>query len=318
MTIGKTMRASALEGFDRPPSVIDVPTPEPGPGEVLVRVRAVSVNAFDTFVSMGMAKDFLPYEFPVVLGSDVSGVVEAVGDGVDGFTSGERVFGTIGAKGVLHDGTFGELAAAQALSLAHTPNDVDDDDAGALGVAGTTAMSAVKAVELAAGTTVLVVGATGGVGTFAVQLAAERGAHVIASARPGDEDFILGLGAADTVDYTGDLEVIIRQRHPGGVDGVIDLVNRDPEVFATLAGLVRRGGRAVSALQGAGDATEIEGVFVSNIAADPDHLPSLASLVAERKVRAAITKRYPLADAPQAIADFTNKHTLGKLLITVP
>ena len=101
-----TIEALALESFDRAPEVIHVPAPQPAAGEVLVRVHAASVNAFDSFVAMGMAKAFMPYEFPAVMGQDVAGVVEAVGDGVEGFRNGDRVFGTIGSKGVVHDGTF--------------------------------------------------------------------------------------------------------------------------------------------------------------------------------------------------------------------
>ena len=181
-----SMRALALEGFDRAPSVTDVPAPEPAAGELLVRVRAASVNAYDTFVAMGMMKDYLPYEFPAVIGQDLSGVVESVGPGVDGFRENDLVFGTLGMRATVHDGTFAERAVPQAASLAITPEGVDDLQAGSLGVAGTTAMSAVEAVGLVEGATVLIVGATGGVGTFAIQLAALRGAHPIASVRSGD------------------------------------------------------------------------------------------------------------------------------------
>ena len=318
MTNGTSMKALALEGFDVPPVVIDVPTPEPGVGEVLVRVRAASVNAFDTFVAAGAMKDYLPHEFPAVLGQDIAGVVASVGEGVDGFVRGDRVFGTLGVKGAVHDGTFGELATPQAASLSKTPENVNDEQAGSLGVAGTTAMSAVEAVDPAAGATVLIVGATGGVGAFAIQLAAARGAHVIASVRSGDEDFVTGLGAAETVDYTGDLAAAVRDRYPDGVDAAIDLVNRDPAGFAALVGLVRDGGSAASAVGGAGEATEIGGVSVANVGGDPSHLAALGVLVAAGTLRAAIQRTYRLADAAQALTDFTNGHTVGKLVITVP
>ncbi|MDP9299931.1 MAG: NADP-dependent oxidoreductase [Actinomycetota bacterium] len=313
-----TIKVLALEGFDRPPAVIDVPAPEPEAGEVLVRVHAASVNAFDTFVAMGMAKDFMTYEFPAVLGQDVAGVVEAIGDGVEGLRSGDRVFGTIGSKGAVHDGTFAELSTPLAPALALTPAAVDDQQAGALGVAGTTAMSAVEAIDPSRGATVLVVGATGGVGTFAIQLAAGRGAIVIATAKPGDEVVVTDLGATETVDYSNDVIAAVRERHPDGIHALIDLVNRDPGTFGALAGLVRDGGRAVSAVGGAGDATEIGGVEVRNIGSDPSHLGPLASMIEEGKLTAAIQRTYPLADAGQALTDFTNQHTVGKLVIAMP
>ncbi len=313
-----TIKALALEGFDRPPVVIDVPPPQPAAGEVLVRVHAASVNAYDTFVAMGMAKDFMAHEFPAVLGQDVAGVVEALGDGVEGFQAGDRVFGMIGQKGAVHDGTFAELSTPLAPALALTPAAVDDQQAGTLGVAGTTAMSAVEAIDPSSGATVLIVGATGGVGTFAIQLAAARGAHVIASVKPGDEDIVTALGAAETVDYSNDVVAAVRERHPDGIDALIDLVNRDPGQFGALAGLVRAGGRAASALGGAGDATEIGGVEVQNAGGDPSHLGALASMVEEGKLKAAIRRTYALADAAQALTDFTNQHTVGKLVIAMP
>jgi NADPH:quinone reductase-like Zn-dependent oxidoreductase len=317
MDDGKFIKALALEGFDRPPEVIDLPAPRPGPGEVLVRVHAASANAYDTVVAMGMMREYLPYEFPAVIGQDLAGAVEAVGEGVEAFAQGVRVFGTLGTKGVVHDGTFAELSNPQASALALTPDGVDDLQGGSLGVAGTTAMSAVDAVDPTAGTTVLVMGATGGVGSFAIQLATLRGAHVIASVRPGDEDFVAELGAAETADYTGDPTTTIRERHPKGVDALIDLVSRDPDAFAALVGLVRPGGRAVSSVGAAGEATEIGTVIVSNIGGNPAHLSPLAELVRAGKLRVAIRRTYALADAARALADFSNEHTLGKLVITM-
>ena len=313
-----TIEALALEGFDRAPEVIHVPAPAPAAGEVLVRVHAASMNAFDSFVAMGMAKAFMPYEFPAVIGQDVAGVVEAVGDGVEGFRNGDRVFGTIGSKGVVHDGTFAELATPLAPALALTPAAVDDGQVGSLGVAGTTAMSAVDAIDPSRGATVLIVGATGGVGTFAIQLAAARGANVIATIKPGDEDVVTGLGAAETVDYSNDVIEAVRERHPDGIDLVIDLVNRDPGEFGALAGLVRTGGRAVSAVGGAGEATQIGGIDVRNIGSDPSHLGTLASMIEEGKLTAAIKRTYALADAAIALTDFATQHTVGKLVITMP
>ncbi|HEY7400091.1 MAG TPA: NADP-dependent oxidoreductase [Actinomycetota bacterium] len=309
------MKALALTGFEKPPSVIDVPDPVPGSGEVLVRVGAASVNAYDTFVAMGAMKDYLPYEFPAVLGGDVAGVVESVGEGVEGFAPRARVFGMVGSKTAVHDGSFGELVTANATSLAPTPDGVDDLAAGSLGVAGTTALEAVNAVDPAAGDVVLVVGATGGVGSFAVQLAAARGAHVIASVRPGDEGFVTDLGAAETVDYTTDLEAAILQRYPEGVAAVIDLVHRDAGEFGALTALAREGGRAVSSVGAAGESTRIGEVAVSNANGNPTLLAELGAMVASGTLRAPIRRTYSLDEAAKALQDFTAEHTVGKLVI---
>jgi NADPH:quinone reductase-like Zn-dependent oxidoreductase len=312
------MRALALESFDGPAAVIDVPEPAAGPGEVLVLMRAASVNAYDVSVAAGFMQQYMPYEFPAVIGNDVAGTIEAVGEGVEGFSIGDRVFGTVGQKGTIHDGSIAELANPQAGSIAVAPEGLLDADAGTLGVAGATAMNAVEAVDPGEGARVLIVGATGGVGTFAIQLSRLRHAHVIASVRPGDEAFVGDLGAAETVDYTGDIIATIRDRYPDGIDAVIDAVNRDADAFAALAGLVRDGGRATSVVGGAGEASSLGGVTVSNAGGDPAHLPTLAGLIVQGELRAAVRRTYALADAAQALEDFANDHTLGKLAISMP
>ena len=311
------MRALALTSFDVPAAVMDVAEPVAGPGEVLVRIGAASVNAYDLGVAGGFMKDYLPYAFPAVIGNDIAGTIEALGEGVAGFSVGDRVFGTMGSRAAIHDGSFAELANPQAAAVVIAPDALSDEDAGSLGVAGTTAMSAVEAVGPGDGSRVLVVGATGGVGTFATQLAASRGAHVIASVRPGDEDFVTDLGAAETVDYTGDLAAAIRERYADGIDAVIDAVNRDTTAFAALAALVRSGGRATSVVGGAGESTEIGAVSVSNTGGNPPLLPALADLVVQGQLRVAIRRTYALADAAQALQDFATGHTRGKLVISV-
>ncbi len=256
------MKALALSSFDEAPSVVDVEDPKPGPGEVLVRVAASSINAFDVTVASGGARAFMTYDFPAVIGGDLAGTVEDLGAGVDGFAVGDRVFGMMGMKGAVHDGSFGELATPTAVSIAKTPDGLRDVDAGSLAVAGTTAMSAVEAVAPSEGTTVLVLGATGGVGSFALQLARGRGAHVIASVRPGDEGFVTDLGAAETVDYMGDIAAAIRERYPDGVDAAIDAVSHG-DGFAAIADLVHPGGILVSTRGAAGESTDLHGVRVA-------------------------------------------------------
>jgi NADPH:quinone reductase-like Zn-dependent oxidoreductase len=310
------MKAFALSSFDGPAAVTEIPDPIVQAGEVLVRVTAASLDPYDAFVASGAAQRYMTYELPAVLGGDHAGSVEALGDGVEDFAVGDRVFGMMGTKGAIHDGTFGELAVPQAVAVARTPEGVSDVDASTLGVAGTTAVEAVEAVEPAEGQRVLIVGATGGIGSFAIQLARLRGAHVIATVRPGDEGFVTDLGASETVDYTSDALSTIRERYPDGIDAVIDAVSGDGETFQQVVGVLRKGGRGTST-RGAAQGDEIDGVTVANANGNPAKLATLAGLVASGQVRVAVTRTYPLDDAAQALRDLQEQHTLGKLVITV-
>jgi len=217
------MNAFVLPTFEEQPTVAEVPTPEAGPGQVLVRVRAASVNGFDLSVASGRLRVMLEYDFPVVLGKDFAGTVEAVGSGVTGFAAGDRVFGVVSDPSPLRSRSFAEYVTVPAgPNLTRIPEGVDFAAAGVLGLAGTAANQAVDAIAPTAGETVLVSGATGGVGAYAVQLLAARGATVIATARPGeDADFVIGLGASHAVDYTGDVAAQVRAMRPEGVDAVL-------------------------------------------------------------------------------------------------
>src|SRR5215218_4977054 len=176
------MRAFILPDFERQPTAADIPMPEAKPGEALVRVHAASVNGVDLSIASGQLQGMLEYHFPVVLGKDFAGTVEAVGTGVTGFAAGDRVFGVVSDPSPLSSRSFAEYLAVPAEpNLTRVPEGVDVA-AGVLGLAGAAALQAVDAIAPVAGEIVLVSGATGGVGAYAVQLAAARGATVIATA----------------------------------------------------------------------------------------------------------------------------------------
>ena len=212
------MRAIAVNDFGTPPVLTDLPKPEPGPGEVLVHVRASSINGFDAAVAAGMLKGMMEHRFPVVLGKDFAGVVEALGEGASRFAPGDEVFGVV-MKPFLGDGGLGEyLVVGEQHGIARVPDGLDLQAAGALGLAGTAARDAIDAIAPTAGELVLISGATGGVGAIALQYAVAAGAEVIATARPGaEEEFVRGLGATHVVDYTGDLGAQVRAIAPDGV-----------------------------------------------------------------------------------------------------
>jgi NADPH:quinone reductase-like Zn-dependent oxidoreductase len=309
------MRAIAIADFAAPPALRDLPTPDPGWGEVLVRVQASSLNGFDVAVAGGGLKGMMEHRFPVVLGRDFAGEVEATGAGAFRFRAGDPVFGVV-AKPVLGDGSFCEcLTVAEDAGVARIPEGLDRQTAGALGLAGTAALMCVDAVAPAAGEAVLICGATGGVGACAVQLAADCGAEVIATAQPGVEaDFVRRLGATITVDYGSDLAEQVRTVRPDGVDGVIHLVGDGLQ----LADLLVPGGRMASTLGLGPQQLADRPIVATSIVASPTAalLERLAADAAAGRLRVPVQRSYRLEQVPEAIADFATG-TLGKLAITI-
>jgi len=309
------MRAIAMTDFGAAPALLDLPRPEAAEGEVLVRVQASSVNGFDGSVAAGHLQGMMEHRFPVVLGKDFAGIVESIGAGVSRFAVGEPVFGVV-MKAALGDGSFGEyVTVPEGLGIARRPDDLDVASAGVLGLAGTAALQSVDAVRPRTGETVLVSGATGGVGAIAVQLVAARGARVIATARAGDEtQFVSGLGAADVVDYTGDVLAQVRAISPGGVDAVLPFAGDGP----ALAELLVAGGRFASTRGVGADQLAGKHVDVTSIMSVPtsEVLERLAADVAAGQLRVHIAHTYPLEDVPQALADFGAPH-VGKLAIAI-
>ena len=314
------MKAFALLRADQPASLVDLPDPEVGPGGVLIRIHAASVNGFDVFQAGGQLTAMMEHAFPTVVGRDFAGVVEAVGAGRTDLAVGDEVFGFVPTTPPLHDGTYAEALAGAGLVLARKPAGLSFEVAAAIPLAGSTALDSVDAVEIGPGHTVLVVGATGGVGHIAVQLAASRGATVIATAKTGDEEaFVRGLGASETVDYaTGDVAESLRGRFPDGVEALIDAVNRG-DAFTRLAELVRSGGRVATTLGAADvDALAARGVRATNImgAPTPEKLSSLAELAVAGTLRVDVERTFPLSEANAALAAF-QAGTRGKLVLVV-
>lgn len=309
------MRAFAFDDFGKAPSLRDLPVPTPGEGEVRVRVQSSSVNAFDLMVAKGYMKGRMDHRFPAILGGDFAGVVDAIGSGVTGLSVGEDVFGVV-SKPYLGGGSFADFVTViPKVGLARRPKGVPVEAAGALGVAGTTARLTVDALALSPGQSVLVVGAPGGVGSFAVQLAAARGVRVIATAKPDEADHVRSLGAAETVDPET-VFAQVKSLVPGGVDAVAHLAG-DAQVAARL---VVRGGRLASTV-GAGPeqlaAFPLTATAIMAAMPSGELLSQLADLVAERRLRVPIFRTYTLEELPQALADFARTGKRGKSAIAV-
>lgn len=311
------MRAVTLDSVPASPSVTDVAEPRPEAGEVLVKVAASSINGFDAATAAGYLQQLMEHRFPLVPGKDFAGTVAAVGEGVDGLAVGDPVFGVV-MKPFLGAGSLAEYVTVPAgYGVARIPDGLSVAHAGALGLAGTAALDSVNAAAPNAGETVLVSGATGGVGALVVQIAAARGARVIATARPGEEtDFVRSLTDAEVhvADYSGDLADQVRAVAPDGVDAVVHLAGDGTQ----LVGLLRPGGRIVSTLGFGPDAVEGQDVTAISVMADanPATLATLAADVASGALQVLVTATYPLEQTPKAFADF-GSGALGKLAITL-
>jgi NADPH:quinone reductase len=309
------MRAITLNAPDSQPALReDLPEPTPADNEVLVRVHASSVNPVDGSIAAGLLAGMgVEYEYPVILGRDYAGTVEQTGAAVSGFKAGDQVFGfLLHANPTARDGAWTELiTVTEELSIAPVPDGVDLATAGAAPLAGIAAVTAVDALDLSEGDVLLVAGATGGVGSLAVQLAAKAGATVVAPALPQDEEFLRGLGVSEIVPREGDVVAAVRERFPDGVDALLDLVNYAP---GTYDAALKDGARIASPTGAAGDGPGRTYVMA---APTPENLERLGTLLADGTLRVPVQATYALAQAPEALANLTGEHTQGKLAIEV-
>jgi NADPH:quinone reductase-like Zn-dependent oxidoreductase len=312
----QTMRAITLEDFDSSPGLReDLPAPTPADDEVLVRVSTSSVNPVDNSIAAGMLKDMVAHEFPVTLGRDFAGVVEQVGSEVSGLSEGDEVFGfNPGISPAVHEGTWAELIAVPESIATRKPDSVDTSSAGAAPLAAIAAMSALDALGVSEGDAILVVGANGGVGSFAVQLAANAGATVIAPGLPEDEDYLRGLGVSEILPREADIAALVHERYPEGIEALLDLVSYAPEGFDTHAEVLHDDGRGASPLSAAGEGSERHNVMAIPT---PEHLRRLAQLLEAGTLRVPIQRTYELDQAPDALRALGAEHAQGKRAIRV-
>jgi NADPH:quinone reductase len=306
------MRAFTLESFESQPALReDMPEPNPAANEIVVRVRASSVNPVDVFIGMGALAGMFEHEFPVILGRDFAGIVERVGDGVSLYGAGDEVFGFVPhANPAVHAGSWAELIVLpEDDHAAAKPEGVDAAAAGAAPVAALTAIAACDALAPTAGEDVLVVGATGGVGSFFVQLAASTGANVIAPALAEDESYLRDLGVSEILDRSADIAAAVREAHPDGVDALFDVVSQAPD-----ASLLKEDGRLASSLGAAGEG---EGRFNVMAVSSPSNLQRLGEFLAEGTLRVPIQRAYPLDQVGESLQALPTTHTQGKLGITI-
>ncbi|WP_454345601.1 NADP-dependent oxidoreductase [Streptomyces canus] len=287
-------------------ALVDMDRPDPGPGRLLVAVRAAGVNPVDWKQRNGFRRPGEPEEraFPVVFGNEVSGVVEEIGDGVEGFAVGDEVFGPALAGG------YAEYALVPAAIAAHKPADLPHTVAATLPVAAATAYDGVRQLDLPTGATLLVTGAGGGVGAAAVQIARAFGLRVVGVASEGKKDFVESLGAVHVTSGPGWAE-LARATAP---DGVYDLVGG--RVLAEAAELLTDRSKLVTAGAPEEEVRRLGGARVVR-ARNAAVLREVAQLALEGNLDPHITATFPLDRAGDALRTVEEGHARGKTVIEV-
>jgi len=288
------------------------PFPRAGTGEVLIKVHAAAVNPIDWKVRAGFAKDRLKYKMPFIPGWDLSGVVEAVGAGASRFRVGDEVYSR---PDIARDGAYAQYIAVRETEVALKPTSVDHLHAAAVPLAALTAWQALSnAAKLSAGQSVLIHGAAGGVGSFAVQFAKLKGARVIGTASKKNHEFLRSLGADETVDYnTTKFEDVVHD-----VDAVLDTITG--ETADRSYQVIKKGGVYVSILMPPSEQkAAARGIRAAHtfVQANPEQLADIAKLIDSGKLKVIIEKVFPLAEARAAQELNAQGHTRGKIVLRV-
>jgi NADPH:quinone reductase-like Zn-dependent oxidoreductase len=281
----------------------DYPDPVPGPGDVLVRVAAASVNPIDYKRRAGLTKDFYPMQFPSLIGVDMAGTVVKIGPGVEGFSAGDQVF-------AMADNTYAELCVVKAAVLAKVPKGLDLIQAAALPLVTTTGNQLLSATEIKAGQTVLVVGAIGNVGRSAVFTAKQRGATVIAGVLKTQVDQAKTIGADQAVATDDDSAIASLAT----LDAVADTVGG--RTAEKLIAKVKPGGVYASVVEAPQNAAKYPSVKVVHVFSKFDRktLEFMAEAVRDGKLVIPISQKLALSDAAKAQA-LAEKGGIGKILL---
>jgi NADPH:quinone reductase-like Zn-dependent oxidoreductase len=322
------VKAVVVTGYGPPEQyrVQELPEPRPGPGQIQVRIAAASINPADVRLPSGDFRDVAPLEFPHVPGNDFAGTVSQVGAGVTGYRVGDEIFGQAVPRALramagatrpsLSTGSLAEYAVFEANTpfLAHRPGGLDIEQAAALPTIGLTARALMATAKVQPDETVLVVGATGGVGTALVPLLAGAKARVIATATAADSGILRALGADETIGYAA-------SGYPADVDVAFNLT-LPGDHLTEIAGAVRPGGRLLTITypvpQQEWIGRDDVGLhFVLDMDGTYGGMREVGDLAARGELPATIGRRYTLDQGAQACVDFLRLHTTGKLVVTI-
>lgn len=288
-------------------AMLDLPKPEPGPDQILVKVHAAGVNPVDWKIRAGLLSDAMTVQFPAVLGREVAGTVAALGPGVDRFEIGDEVFGNTGAEG-----GYAEYTLTRTNAIARKPPTVSFIDAAALPVASATAYDAIEQLQLRSGDTLLINGAGGGVGAAAAQIARYRGVNVVGTASPAKHGFVAALGVVPVAYGDGVVERL-REVVPNGVTGILDLVGGD--ALREVASVVNDSHLIVTTVD-PDTATSLGGTYISR-GTLADTLARVAELAAHGSLSPHVQELFSLEQAGEALAAVESGHAQGKVVIEV-
>jgi NADPH:quinone reductase-like Zn-dependent oxidoreductase len=310
------MKAVRIHGYGEADLLTyeDVTRPTPGDGEVLIRVYATTVNPFDCWAHRGFVDSFFHYTFPLIIGMDVSGVIEEVGPGITEFSPGDDVYGR---TGVYKDGANAEYALAAVFEVARKPESLDYVHAAAIPHVVLTAWRALyELADLREGQTVLIHAAAGGVGHIAVQLAKLRGAKVIGTASI-NLDFLQELGVDEIIDYTKvAFEDVVKD-----VDVVLDLVGTNDDTHERSWKVLKPGGILVSTVQyPSPEKAAIHGVRIGMVDTAPPIGPTLtevAKMIDAGQLKPHVSTILPLQEIQAAHRLLEARHTHGKIVLEV-
>lgn len=314
LAINAVMKAIVVHEYGGPEvlKLEDMPRPEPKENEVLVRVLAAGVNPVDGLIRSGKFAKYFHTKLPLVPGYDIAGVVEKTGAKIKKFKAGDSIYAYIGLK---EGGGYAEYAVATEEEAAAKPKSLNYIEAAAVPVVAETAWQAlIDTAKLSAGQTVLIHGGSGGVGSFAIQIAKARGAKVIATASTPNQNLLKELGADVTIDYTKTkFEDVAKD-----VDVVLDSVGKD--TLARSYGVVKKGGFIVS-LVARPEPAELDqhGIRGAGLDVKPNaqELAEIGKLIDEKKIKVIVSNVFPLADAAKAQVQADTGHTRGKIVLRV-
>ena len=313
-TAKSTMKAIVVHEYGGPEVLKyeDVPRPEPKENEILVHVIAAGVNPVDGMVRAGMFAKYGKTPFPMIPGYDIAGIVEETGPKITKFKKGDSVYAYISLK---DGGGYAEYAVATEVEAAPKPKLPNYVQAAAVPVVALTAWQAlIDTAKLSEGQTVLIHGGSGGVGSFAIQIAKARGAKVIATASTANQDLLKKLGVDVAIDYTKQkFEDVAKD-----VDIVLDSVGKD--TLARSYGVVKKGGFIVSLVaepdQSELDKYAIRGAGIS-VKPNANELAEIAQLIDDKKIKVVVSQVLPLAEAVKAQEQVATHHTRGKIVLKV-